>query len=282
MFNEKQKIDSGDNAQNYQAANDITINQGMSYTEVKDVAMMIFKNNFIDLGEQVEKLVNERAEKFITDYLNKLKLENPQAISNTIDPDIRYGIFEAQKSYVRSGKDDTEKFLVDLLFERTVTSGNEMKEIVLNEALTVASKLTKLQLDILSISFIGTYIGFTNKTHPNTYIQFLRPFEYLFETNVDKRSDYYYLTYLGCGDVSIGSVDFDTMIRGKNISGFETEQSTKENILNYPILNKMRPFWDNQNRKIQNMTTTPVGNILAIININKSLGYKGLSLDLAL
>ena len=58
MFNEKQKIDSGDNAQNYQVANDITINHDMAYTEVKDVAMMVFKNNFVDLGHQVERLVS--------------------------------------------------------------------------------------------------------------------------------------------------------------------------------------------------------------------------------
>lgn len=282
MFNEKQKIDSGDNAQNYQAANDITINHGMTYTEVKDVAMMVFKNNFVDLGHEVERLVNERAEKVITDYLKKLMNENPEALDNTKDPDIRYNIFEAQKSYARSGKEDVEKLLVDLLFERTISSGNEMKEIVLNEALTVASKLTKIQLDLLSISFIGRYIRFTAKTHPSIYIQLLGPFEYLFKNNVDKHSDYYYLTYLGCGDISIGSVEFDNMIRGKNIEGFETVESTGENILNYPILNKMKVFWENQNRKIQNMTTTPVGNILAIININNSLGEKVVPLDLAL
>lgn len=282
MFNEKQKLESGNDSTNYQSAGDITVNQqGLSYTEVKDVAMMIFKTNFVDLGEQVDQIVNERAETIINDYLEKLRKENPQAILNTIDPDVRYGIYEAQKSYARSGREDTEKLLVDLLYERTVTSNNEMRRIILNEALDVASKMTKLHLDLLSISFLGRIVNFTNKVNPENFIDLISPFAYVFELNKDKYTDYYYLTSLGCSEISIGSVDFDNAISGKNLLNLETEQEIRQQIINYPILNKMKIFWDNPNRKMQNMTTTPIGSTLAIVNINRTLGYKAIPLELA-
>lgn len=282
MFNEKQKLESGNDSTNYQSAGDITVNQqGLSYTEVKDVAMMIFKTNFVNLGEQVDHIVNERAEKIINDYLEKLRKENPEAILNTIDPDIRYGIYEAQKSYARSGREDTEKLLVNLLYERTVTSNDEMRRIILNEALEVASKMTNLHIDLLSISFLGRMVNFTNKVNPENFVNLISPFAYVFELNKDKYTDYYLLASLGCGEISIGSVNFDKMISGKNILNLETEGMIREQIVNYPILNKMKTFWDNPNRKMQNMTTTPIGSVLAIVNINRVLGFKAIPLELA-
>lgn len=282
MFNEKQKLESGNDSTNYQSAGDITVNQqGLSYTEVKDVAMMIFKTNFVNLGEQVDHIVNERAEKIINDYLEKLRKENPEAILNTIDPDIRYGIYEAQKSYARSGREDTEKLLVNLLYERTVTSNDEMRRIILNEALEVASKMTNLHINLLSISFLGRMVNFTNKVNPENFVNLISPFAYVFELNKDKYTDYYLLASLGCGEISIGSVNFDKMISGKNILNLETEGMIREQIVNYPILNKMKTFWDNPNRKMQNMTTTPIGSVLAIVNINRVLGFKAIPLELA-
>lgn len=36
----------------------------------------------------------------------------------------------------------------------------------------------------------------------------------------------------------------------------------------------MNSFWDSNIRKIQNSTTTPVGSAIAMVNINRQLGYK--------
>lgn len=274
MKDNKQELQGGDHSANYQANRDITVHQGMAFAEVKDVAMMVFENNFLKLGEQVEELVNQRAEKIIVEYLDKLRSEKPEALANTIDPDIRAVIYEAQKDYARSGKEDTEKLLVDLLFERTVEVQSDFKNIVLNEALSVASKLSKLQIDLLSISYLGKYISFNQLIHPSAFEHFLEPFQYLFDSKFDAYSDYSFLTYLGCMDISIGSLDFDKMISSKNLSGLASEDEVRMKISDYPLLSKMRFFWNSNERSMQNATTTPVGNVIATVNINRHLGSK--------
>lgn len=273
-MNENQKIRSGNESENYQAGGDLTINQGMSFSEVKDVAMMVFEKNFIKLGEQVEELVNERAEKFIIHYLDKIRMNHPEALKNTIDPDIRAGIYEAQRDFVRSGKENIEDLLVDLLVERTTEIESNFKNIVMNEALSVASKLSKTQIDILSVSYLGKYISFTQPTHPQVYSDFIKPFQYLFDQNVDAYSDYSFLSYLGCLDISIGSTDFKNLILSKNLSQLTNEDELQDNLSSYPLLLKMNSFWDSNIRKIQNSTTTPVGSAIAMVNINRQLGYK--------
>lgn len=273
---DNQRIKSGDESENYQAGGDITVNQGMSYMDVKDVAMTVFENNFAKLGEQVEVLVMERAERLINAYLEKIRTENPEALANTIDPDIRAGIYEAQKDFARSGKEDVEKLLVDLLVERTVSVDSDFKNIILNEALLVASKLSKTQIDILTVSYIGNYISFNTITDPFQYSLLISPYQYLFDSNIDTHSDYRFLSYLGCIDISIGSIDFTRMISGKNIAGFTTEDESRASVSNYPVLLKMQSFWDSNYRSIQNSTTTPVGNVIATLNANRNLGYKNI------
>lgn len=275
-MNENQRIRSGNDSENYQSAGDLTVNNthGISYEAAKDIAMTVFENNFLKLGEQVEEIVNERAEKLINDYLEKIRSEKPEALINTTDPDIRAGIYEAQRDYARSGKEEVEKLLVDILVERTIDVSSDFKNTIMNEALSIASKLNKIQIDLLTVSFLGRYVSFNNPTNPNTFNELLQPFEYLLRSNVDKLSDYTFLSYLGCMDLSIGSVSFETVITSKKLVGFSSEGEMSSNLSTYQNIAKMRTFWNSTNRKIQNATTTPVGNAIATININNKLGFK--------
>lgn len=279
-MNEKQRIKSGDESENFQAGGDITVNQGLSYTEVKDVAMTVFENNFIKLDEQVEKIVNERAEKLINDYLERIMDEHPDTLVNTVDPDIRASIYEAQRDYARSGKNNIEKLLVDLLVERTANTESDFSNVVLKEALSVVSKLNKTQIDIVTVSVLGKYYKYNNLVDPHLYVQLLSPFAYLFESKNDTVNDYLFLSYLGCIDISAGSNDFTSLIVSKNLKGLTSEEEVKENISQYPVLEKMKEFWDSNSRKIKQATATPVGNYIATANINREHGGQVLQFSL--
>ncbi|PWX59630.1 hypothetical protein CYK85_13860, partial [Clostridium perfringens] len=156
-----QRIDSGDNSTNIQGK-EVTIinNSGLSYSDVKDIAMSVFKSNFYDLGENVEKIVQERAEKILDDYLESLNSKNPEYIKNTEDPDIRYVIYEAQKNYARRGEQISKKLLVETLVNRTIIKGNPIKELVLNEALDVIPKITDKQITILTLILLSRYFNY--------------------------------------------------------------------------------------------------------------------------
>ena len=205
----KQDASGGDNSTFNQAGGDVnlstTINNGMGYFEVKDLFMDLFQNEFTKLGKDVEDLINERAERIITGYLNKLFEENPNLIQNTKDPDIRYGIIEAQKAYARFGNAEMSELLIDVLVQRTKAE-DSFSSIVLNEALTVIPKLTKFQINILSVLYAIEsirYINPTNKTISNFYDAFLSPFidDRLLPTNHQ-----FYLHLQSCGCLAFSAM----------------------------------------------------------------------------
>lgn len=202
----KQDASGGDNSTFNQAGGDVnlstTINYGMGYFEVKDLFMDLFQNEFTKLGKDVEDLINERAERIVTGYLNKLFEENPNLIQNTKDPDIRYGIIEAQKAYARFGNAEMSELLIDVLVQRTKAE-DSFSSIVLNEALTVIPKLTKFQINILSVLYAIEsirYINPTNKTISNFYDAFLAPF---IDDRLLPANHQFYLHLQSCGCLAV-------------------------------------------------------------------------------
>ena len=93
--------------------------------------------------------------------MNRLVEEDPNLIQKTRDPDIRYDIIEVQKNYARFGDKEMGNLLVDVLVQRTKEDGSFPK-IVLNEALTVIPKLTKTQIDSLTLLYVIQTISYIN------------------------------------------------------------------------------------------------------------------------
>ena len=270
-----QTIDSGNNSTNVQGK-EVTFvqnNMGLSYSDVKDIAMNVFKSNFYDLGEKVEELVQERAEKLLDDYLDKLKEKNPKYIKNTEDPDLRYVIYEAQKNYARRNDINIEKLLVDTLVERTIYKGDSIKELVLNEALSIIPKLTSKQIDILSLIFFVKYV---RGNLPTAFIVNIMD-RIRGNINIDERDNFYqHLQYTSCISISIGQVDFYSTMIGKSAEMTDVSK-TKEIVDNNSKLSSIRSMWDNS--QLCHASLTSVGLAIAIVNINTKLGL-GLDYDI--
>lgn len=261
-----QTIDSGDNSTNIQGKEVTVNNYGVSYSDAKDIAMSVFKSNFYDLGEKVEKIIQERAEKIIDDYLERLSSKNPEYINNTQDPDIRYVIYEAQKNYARRNDRFIEKLLVNTLVERTIYKGDSIKELVLNEALSIIPKLTSKQIDILSLIFFVRYVG---GNHPSYFvidiIDRIRK-----NINIDEHDNFYqHLEYTSCIARSIDKVDFNNAMVKKSIEMIDLEKTTVI-IDNNSKLSDIRKMWDNS--ELCHSYLTSVGIAIAIVNINTKLG----------
>lgn len=263
-----QKIDSGNNSTNVQG-NEVTLvqnNMGVSYSDVKDIAMNVFKSNFYDLGEKVEELIQERAEKILDDYLDKLKERNPQYIKNTEDPDLRYVIYEAQKNHARRNDLNIEKLLVETLVERTIYKGDSIKELVLNEALSIIPKLTSKQIDILSLIFFVRYVG---GNHPSSFV--IEIIDRIRRNiNIDERDNFYqHLEYTSCITRSIEKINFNNAMVNKSIEMIDLEKTTVI-IDNNIKLSDIRKMWDNS--ELSHSYLTSVGIAIAIVNINTKLG----------
>lgn len=265
-----QTIDSGDNSTNIQGREVHVNNYGLSYSDVKDIAMSVFKSNFYDLGEKVEKIVQERAEKLLDDYLEKLSSKNPEYINNTQNPDIRYVIYEAQKNYARRGEEFTEKLLVETLVNRTAIQGNSIQELVLNEALEIIPKITPKQIDVLSLIFLNRYATYKSSDPINYYCDINSIIRS--DMIIDKNSSLFqHLEYASCINISIGSIDYNDIIKGKfpNVNGDEEIQKIINGNKELSIMSNM---WNNS--QLCNASLTSVGIAIAIANIKIKTGIE--------
>ena len=154
MINDKiQKQEAGDGSTNLQGQS-IIIHQGISYSDAKEIALDVYKSNFIQLSQSAGELAQKRAEEITDNFLTKLKEDNEDAINSMQDPSMQSALYEIQKQYVKTGDKDLEELLVDILVERASVTERNLHQIVLDESLTIASKLTLEQMDALTLNFI--------------------------------------------------------------------------------------------------------------------------------
>lgn len=273
----KQDASGGDNSTFNQAGGDVNLsttnNYGMGYSEVKDLFMNLFHIHFLELGKDVENLINERAEIAITDYLNRLVAEDPNLIQKTRDPDIRYDIIEVQKNYARFGDKEMSNLLVDVLVQRTKEDGSFPK-IVLNEALTVIPKLTKTQIDSLTLLYVIQTIGYINpgnNTIATFYDTLLAPF---LDDKLLPDSEYFYLHLQSCGCLAIllgskfGLAEaFHKKFKGK----YPDIEAVNQEIRNNPKLDAFEKSWSGK-AILSRCALSSVGLAIGMTNFNLKTG----------
>jgi len=155
----KQSQKGGDNSNNLQCR-DLTIinNEGTTPAEVREIAKAVFVENFYTLAGNAPTTAMHRSEEITENFLQKLQQENPEGLAMAQDPDFQYGLFTVQKEYARHGDKDLGELLIDILVERSKHDKRNLLQIVLNEALEVAPKLTQEQMAALSIAAFIRYI----------------------------------------------------------------------------------------------------------------------------
>ena len=229
----KQTQKTGDSSVNVQAEN-ITIEQkGLTYTEVKDIALDVFRANFYHLVGVAEETVKKRAEEITDKFINELKQRNPNGLKQAEDPDFQYSLFSIQKDYAKTGDQELGNLLVDILVERSKEEQRNILQIVLNESLKVAPKLTKDQLSTLSIIFILKYTKFLKMTSLNSlkvYVETqLAPFVHEL---TESETCYQHLSFAGCGTISIGSIKVGKIFR-EHYPGIFNKGFPKEEVENH-------------------------------------------------
>lgn len=200
MLNDKvQKQTAGDQSTNLQGGS-IVIHQGISYADAKEIALDVYKANFLTLAQDAASMAVQRAEKLTDDFLSRLQEEVPDTMESMRDPSMQMAIFNAQREYAKTGDSELEDLLVDILIERAKETERTIRQIVLDESLTIAAKLTPDQMDALTVNFLIT----RTKNHRLLSLSALE--DYLdkqllpFAGNLsDSESCYAHLEYAGCG-----------------------------------------------------------------------------------
>ena len=230
----KQEQKSGDNSTNIQTGQ-IVVYEGLNYSQVKDLFLDLFKANFDELTGKAVITARARAEEVTETFIKKLQADNPSGFSKLEDPDFQHALLTVQKEFARNGDQDLGDLLVDLLVDRSKHEQRDILQIVLNESLNTAPKLTNDQLAVLAIIFLFKYtqnFGIGNHQMLGDYFdENVLPFaDKLSKSN----SCYQHLEFSGCGSVGMGSINLSQILRqiyqGMFLNGFDEIEVTQREI----------------------------------------------------
>lgn len=230
----KQNQRGGSNSTNIQAG-EFTVVSGLTYSEVRQVAMDVFRANFYELAGEAKSVASERAKQITEDFLNKLQNENLEGFAKAQDPDFQYALYTMQKEYARTGDENLGDLLVDLLVDRSKREQRDIQQIVLNESLNVAPKLTSDQLSALAILFLFKYTQNFEVGNHDLLGQYFDRMVKPFSENISKnRACYQHLAFSACGSISIGASTLEHILgityQGLFLKGFDTEEIQKRGI----------------------------------------------------
>lgn len=155
----RQEQSGGDDSVNVQAGQNATVHIGVTASEVRDIALDVFRANFLELRGVAEEVARERAEHITRQFIDELQKRNPDGLSSIQDPDMQLSLFSAQKGYATSGDEDLEAALVDLLVDRAGQKDRDLKTLLLNQAIECLPKLTAEQRKALAVVFLVQHTG---------------------------------------------------------------------------------------------------------------------------
>ncbi|HAF02040.1 MAG TPA: hypothetical protein DCO68_00045 [Methylophilaceae bacterium] len=208
----KQEQISGDNSNNIQATT-VNIN-GVTYEQARQIALDVYKSNALELAGIAKDIATSRVEQFTERLLKNLAEKAPHALKSASDPDFQHSIFEAQKAFARSGDKNLEDILVSLLEDRACEYERNLKQVVLNEAITVSSKLTNSQINTITLLFSLRHTVHNGLQTIQQLAQLITneilPF---YNDMPDGDMGYRYLSYTGIATVDITKASFITIIR---------------------------------------------------------------------
>lgn len=229
-----QTVDAGATA--IQANGDVAItNIGLTYENARAVALDVFQANFYQLSSMAVETAKARAQEITEDFLSKLASENPAGLSQSNDPDFQYVLFSAQREYARCGDKELEDLLVDLLVDRTKQEQRGMLQIVLNESLNTAPKLTEEQLASLALIFLFKYTQNLQVGNHDQFGSYLDKHAEPFIAKAAKgRASYQHLEFAGCGSCSLAMSALENILgqvyQGLFLTGFDANEVITRNI----------------------------------------------------
>jgi len=205
----KQVQKSGDSSVNIQAGQ-ITV--GLTYEDAKAIFLDLFKSNFYQLSDIAKDTAQKRAEEITNKFLEELIKKNSQGLKNAREPDFQYALFTVQKEYARTGDKELGDILVDILVDRTKQVNRNLEQIVLNESLQTAPKLTSNQYAALSVLFVLVHTKYLRMVNFSEFSKYLeRELSPFVPELVKEEACYRHLVYAGCGTLEFGSATIEAI-----------------------------------------------------------------------
>jgi len=236
MLNEDQEQNVAGGSTAIQARGNVTITTtGLTYAEIRNVALDVFRANFYELAGVAKETAKARAEEITEEFLSRLQKEHPAGLEKSNDPDFQYALFTVQKEYARNGDKDLGDLLVDLLVDRSKHKQRDILQIVLNESLKTAPKLTENQLGALALIFQFKHTQNLTVGNHDMLGQYLDQHIAPFASQVVKNmACYQHLQFCGCGMIGLGEIKLESILgkiyQGQFLKGFDEKEVTDRGV----------------------------------------------------
>lgn len=237
MLNKDQNQNIGDSAIAVQAGGSVTlVNVGVSVSEAREIALDVAKTTFYELTGVAKDLASTRVEEITNRIIAKLESDFPGGLQKAIDPDFQYALFTVQKEFARNGDEDLGDLLVDLLVDRSKQDQRDILQIVLNESISTAPKLTDTNLAVLAVIFLFKYTQNFDVRNHQMLGDYLDKHLLPFVSKLSKNSaGFQHLEFTGCGSKGISSYTLEGLIgttyQGYFLKGFDQSEIENRGIL---------------------------------------------------
>ena len=222
---QNQNVESGATA--IQAGKNVTVvNVGVSASEARAIALDVAKATFYELTDTAKETASIRVEEITDKVIEKLEKEFPAGLQKAKDPDFQYALFTVQKEYARNGDKELGDLLVDLLVDRSKQDQRDILQIVLNESLETAPKLTETQLAILAVIFLFKYTQNQSIGNHQALGEYFDRHIHPFAAKLAKNdASYQHLEFTGCGSIQMGQISLEKILaqtyQGQFSKGFD-------------------------------------------------------------
>ncbi|RJV50130.1 LPO_1073/Vpar_1526 family protein [Veillonella sp. AF13-2] len=244
------------------------IQLGPSEDAIKALCRELMADNFTKLRDEALQTVNDRVDEFITLFLPIVDIKSSLHVKNLKNPSMQNAIYLAQRAYVLNGELN-QAYLIELLQEKLNTNDNELKQILLSEAIDKLGLITSNQIEALRILLEMTFMRPKNSDLESIisyYEKVINDLKLLSITNMDIA----HLLYTGCVfSYGVGITAFsgflETTIESNNIK-LNDDNDYESYVAGNPGLKEMEIIWNNH--PLSHLSLNSVGRIIALSQWN--------------
>lgn len=203
----------------------VSVINGLSLNDLRICIEEVVKSELEKYKNKALETALIRDREFVTSVFNKLnqldvKIEKVQdALSS---PSMQFDLVEAERGYIKTGSEYLLDILGELIAERVNCKESTIKQIVLSEAIKIASILLDKHLDILALRFLLVHANISGiRTIEQLYAALITDAIPLC-SNLELISDLdiIHLDFTRCSTKSVASVSLNNLLWDSYTSAF--------------------------------------------------------------
>lgn len=156
---EKQNLKVEENSIAIQADGNVTISNGLTYSEVRQIVYDLFNGNFPVLVQAAAEKAKENLEDFLNTFESKIREDEKQKVQDSLkNPNSQYLLNKSIEYAARFGKKIDLTVLSNALKQALIVNDDTLTPIF-ETALEIIPKLTRPQLITILVSFYIHVLG---------------------------------------------------------------------------------------------------------------------------